>query len=120
MCVSAETLGHAGRVSLPSQRMQNGKQRQSHDVQGGAPINGAAVIYIPCDGAPSQNWTASNSTIMGICEKCLDIGSTWRPGRAGPAETSSSQARRLDFELEDVSPATSLLGEIESNVHDFA
>ena len=44
------------------------------DVQGSAPNNGAAVIYTPCSGSPSQNWTARNGTIVGIGGKCLDIG----------------------------------------------
>lgn len=44
------------------------------DVQGSAPTNGAQVIYTPCSGSPSQNWTAGNGTIVGIGGKCLDIG----------------------------------------------
>jgi len=44
------------------------------DVQGSAPNNGAAVIYTPCSGSPSQNWVAANGAIMGIGGKCLDIG----------------------------------------------
>lgn len=44
------------------------------DVQGSAPNNGAAIIYTPCNGSPSQNWSASNGTIVGIGGKCLDIG----------------------------------------------
>jgi hypothetical protein len=43
------------------------------DVQGGAPTDGAAVIYTPCVGAPSQNWTANNGVIIGVGGKCLDI-----------------------------------------------
>ena len=43
------------------------------DVQGSAPEDGAAVIYTPCSGSPSQNWTAGNGTIVGIGGKCLDI-----------------------------------------------
>ena len=43
------------------------------DVQGSAPKDGASVIYTPCNGSPSQNWTASNGTIVGIGGKCLDI-----------------------------------------------
>ncbi len=43
------------------------------DVQGGAPTDGAHIIYTPCNGAPSQNWTAGNGTIVGIGGKCLDI-----------------------------------------------
>jgi hypothetical protein len=43
------------------------------DVQGGAPTDGAAVLYTPCVGAPSQNWTASNGAIVGIGGKCLDV-----------------------------------------------
>src|SRR5262249_46430349 len=35
------------------------------DVQGSAPVDGAAVIYTPCSGSPSQTWTASNGTIVG-------------------------------------------------------
>ncbi len=44
------------------------------DVQGSAPNNGAAVIYTPCNGSPSQNWTAGNGAIVGIGGKCLDVG----------------------------------------------
>ena len=44
------------------------------DVQGGAPVDGAAVIYTPCVNAPSQNWTANNGAIIGIGGKCLDVG----------------------------------------------
>ncbi|HXO65787.1 MAG TPA: ricin-type beta-trefoil lectin domain protein [Steroidobacteraceae bacterium] len=44
------------------------------DVQGSAPNDGAAVIYTPCSGSPSQNWVAGNGTIIGIGGKCLDIG----------------------------------------------
>jgi hypothetical protein len=43
------------------------------DVQGGAPTDGAAVIYTPCVGAASQNWTANNGAIIGIGGKCLDV-----------------------------------------------
>jgi hypothetical protein len=43
------------------------------DVQGGAPVDGAAVIYTPCVGAPSQNWTTRNGAIIGIGGKCLDL-----------------------------------------------
>jgi hypothetical protein len=44
------------------------------DVEGSAPNDGAPVIYTPCSGSPSQNWTAANGTIVGIGGKCLDIG----------------------------------------------
>jgi hypothetical protein len=43
------------------------------DVQGSAPTDGAAVIYTPCVGSPSQNWTANNGAIIGIGGKCLDV-----------------------------------------------
>ena len=43
------------------------------DVQGSAAHDGAAVIYTPCSGSPSQNWIGSNGTIVGIGGKCLDI-----------------------------------------------
>jgi hypothetical protein len=43
------------------------------DVQGSAPVDGAAVIYTPCSGSASQNWTGVNGTIVGIGGKCLDI-----------------------------------------------
>ena len=52
------------------------------DVQGGAPTDGAAVIYTPCSGAPSQNWTASNGAIVGIGGKCLDISGGYPEQRA--------------------------------------
>ena len=44
------------------------------DVKGGAPVNGATIIYTPCSGAPSQYWSANNGAIVGIGGKCLDIG----------------------------------------------
>lgn len=44
------------------------------DVQGSTANDGAAVIYTPCSGSPSQNWTAGGGTIVGIGGKCLDIG----------------------------------------------
>ena len=51
------------------------------DVQGAAPTDGAAVIYTPCVGAPSQNWTANNGAIIGIGGKCLDVsGGTLNDG----------------------------------------
>ena len=43
------------------------------DVEGSAANDGAPVIYTPCSGSPSQNWTAANGTIVGIGGKCLDI-----------------------------------------------
>jgi len=43
------------------------------DVQGGTAVDGAHVIYTPCSGAASQNWTVSNGTVVGIGGKCLDI-----------------------------------------------
>jgi hypothetical protein len=32
------------------------------------------VLYVPCDGRPSQNWTVANNHIVGIGGKCMDIG----------------------------------------------
>jgi len=43
------------------------------DVQGGAAAQGTPVIYVPCNGSPSQNWTVANGTIVGIGGKCVDI-----------------------------------------------
>src|ERR1700685_21827 len=31
------------------------------DVQGSAAAQGAPVLYVPCDGRPSQNWTVANN-----------------------------------------------------------
>jgi Ricin-type beta-trefoil lectin domain len=44
------------------------------DVQGSAPTEGAAILYVPCDGRSSQNWAAVNGTLTGIGGKCIDIG----------------------------------------------
>jgi hypothetical protein len=52
------------------------------DVQGSAPEDGAAVIYTPCSGSPSQNWTGSNGSIIGIGGKCLDISGSSPTERA--------------------------------------
>jgi len=52
------------------------------DVQGGVGRDGAPVIYMPCSGAPSQFWTASNNRIVGVGERCLDNGGD--PVRGGP------------------------------------
>ncbi len=53
------------------------------DVQGSAPTEGAAIIYVPCDGRPSQNWSTANGTITGIGGKCIDI-SGGEPSVAAP------------------------------------
>ena len=42
------------------------------DVQGGIGRPGARVIYTPCNGAPSQFWTASQGGIVGVGNLCLD------------------------------------------------
>ncbi len=44
------------------------------DVQGGVGRDGAAVIYMPCSGAPSQFWTARSNSIVGVGNRCLDHG----------------------------------------------
>ncbi len=44
------------------------------DVQGSAATEGAAILYVPCDGRASQNWAAVNGTLTGIGGKCIDIG----------------------------------------------
>jgi len=44
------------------------------DVQGGVGRDGAAVIYMPCSGAPSQFWTARGNSIVGVGSRCLDNG----------------------------------------------
>ncbi len=43
------------------------------DVQGDKGIDGAAVIYTPCAGKPSQKWTASNGALIGVGGKCIDV-----------------------------------------------
>ncbi len=43
------------------------------DVKGGQGVNGADVIYTPCSGAPSQKWTPSNGSFVGVGGKCLDV-----------------------------------------------
>jgi hypothetical protein len=53
------------------------------DVQGSAPTDGAAIIYVPCNGRSSQNWSAANGTITGIGGKCIDIGGG-EPSMAAP------------------------------------
>jgi Ricin-type beta-trefoil lectin domain len=44
------------------------------DVQGSAATEGSAIIYVPCDGRPSQKWAWVNGTLTGIGGKCIDIG----------------------------------------------
>lgn len=53
------------------------------DVQGSQPVDGAKIIYTPCSGSPSQNWTARNGAIVGIGDKCLDIEGS-RPTQGAP------------------------------------
>ncbi len=43
------------------------------DVQGNQATEGAAVIYVPCNGSPSQRWTVNGAQLIGIGGKCLDI-----------------------------------------------
>jgi Ricin-type beta-trefoil lectin domain len=43
------------------------------DVDGSLPKDGAAVLYVPCNGRPSQSWALSNGAIVGIGGKCIDI-----------------------------------------------
>jgi hypothetical protein len=43
------------------------------DVQGGAATDGAGVIFVTCNGSPSQHWNVTNGQIVGIGGKCLDI-----------------------------------------------
>jgi hypothetical protein len=52
------------------------------DVEGGVGRDGAPVIYVPCNGAPSQFWTPMNNTIVGVGGRCLDNGGD--PVRGGP------------------------------------
>ena len=42
-------------------------------MQGDQGVNGAAVIYTPCAGKPSQKWTASNGNLIGVGGKCIDV-----------------------------------------------
>ena len=43
------------------------------DVQGSVATERAAVVYVPCNGAPSQKWTVNGSQLIGIGGKCVDI-----------------------------------------------
>ena len=43
------------------------------DVDGSVAKDGAAVLYVPCNGRPSQNWSLVNGAIVGIGGKCIDI-----------------------------------------------
>jgi hypothetical protein len=65
------------------------------DVQGSAASEGAAVVYVPCNGGPSQTWTVSNGTIVGIGGRCLDIGGgapeNWSPLIIATCRGSPSQ-----------------------------
>ncbi|MGA2397138.1 MAG: ricin-type beta-trefoil lectin domain protein [Steroidobacteraceae bacterium] len=40
-------------------------------------MDGARVIYVTCNGSPSQHWIYANGQITGIGGKCLDsLGET--------------------------------------------
>ena len=41
-------------------------------MQGSAPVDGARVITVACNGSPSQHWTLANGQVVGIGGKCLD------------------------------------------------
>ena len=53
------------------------------DVQGSVATNGAAVIYVPCNGGPTQRWTVTGTQLVGIGGKCVDVSGgepqTWAP-----------------------------------------
>jgi hypothetical protein len=42
-------------------------------VLGSAAALGAPIVYVPCDGRPSQNWSESNGAIAGIGGMCIDV-----------------------------------------------
>ena len=43
------------------------------DVQGSVSTVGAAVIYVPCVGSPSQKWTVNGTQLVGLGGLCVDI-----------------------------------------------
>lgn len=43
------------------------------DVQGSVATEGAPILYVPCNGGPSRNWSVSNGSIVGIGGKCIDV-----------------------------------------------
>ena len=43
------------------------------DVDGSLAKDGAAVLYVPCNGRMSQNWSLVNGAIVGIGGLCIDI-----------------------------------------------
>jgi Ricin-type beta-trefoil lectin domain len=53
------------------------------DTQGSTDAEGTPIIYVPCDGRPSQNWASVNGTLTGIGGKCIDI-SGGQPVDAAP------------------------------------
>ncbi len=53
------------------------------DVQSSEVAEGTAVIYVPCNGSPSQKWTVNGAQLVGIGGKCVDVSGgepqTWAP-----------------------------------------
>jgi Ricin-type beta-trefoil lectin domain len=47
-------------------------------------VDGAPIIYVPCSGSPSQNWTINNGAIAGIGGKCVDISGSDGPVNGAP------------------------------------
>jgi hypothetical protein len=43
------------------------------DVQGSVATGGAAVIYVPCAGSPSQKWSVNGTQLVGLGGLCVDI-----------------------------------------------
>jgi hypothetical protein len=43
------------------------------DVQGSEAAEGTQVIYVPCNGNPSQKWTVSGTQLVSVGGKCVDI-----------------------------------------------
>jgi hypothetical protein len=43
------------------------------DVQGSQAAEGTQVIYVPCNGSPSQRWIVNGTQLVGVAGKCVDI-----------------------------------------------
>ncbi len=50
---------------------------------------GAAVVYVPCSGVPSQNWSLANNQIIGIGGLCMDIAGSGDPVNGAPLVISA-------------------------------
>ena len=65
------------------------------DVQGTSEAEGTQVIYIPCNGSPSQRWIVNGTQLVGVAGKCVDISGgepyTLAPLVLAPCTGSPSQ-----------------------------